>query len=185
MIVSRVAYRFARALLQLAVEKNELEDIKKDIQHVNAVCKENRNLSMMLRNPVIKVDKKGKIFHQIFDSGLSEMSIKFFDIIFRRDREDLIVDITQSFISQYKEFKNIHLVTVETAKPLSEENRVMVLEFLKSRTEEEIELIEKIDEDLLGGIILRMNDLQIDASVRNNLNKLEKEFSRDLYSAKI
>ncbi len=185
MVVSRVAYRFARALLQLAVEKNELEDIKKDIQHVNAVCKENHDLKMMLRNPVIKVDKKRKIFHKIFDSGLSKMAVTFFDIVFRRNREELIIDITESFISQYKEFKNIHLVTVETAKPLSAENRAMVLEFLKSRTEEEIELIEKIDEHLLAGIILRMNDLQIDASVRSNLNKLEKEFSKDLYSAKI
>jgi F-type H+-transporting ATPase subunit delta len=185
MSVSRVAYRFGKALLQLAIEKNVLEDILKDIQHINAACKENRDLRMMLRNPVIKVDKKRRIFHMLFDENLSKMSITFYDIIFRRSREELILDITESFIIQYKEFKKIHMVTVETAQPLSEENRKMVLEFLKSRTEDEIELIEKVNEDLVGGIVLRMNDLQIDASVRNNLNKLEKEFSKDLYSVKI
>jgi len=184
MLISRVAYRFAKALLQLAIEKNELESIIKEIQLINTTCQENRDLRLMLQNPVIKVDKKRKIFHTIFDGDLGKMSISFFDIIFRRSREELIIDITQSFINQYKDFKKIQIVTVETAQPLSEENREKVMVFLKSRTEQEIELIEKVDEDLIGGIILRMNDLQIDASVRNNLNKLEKEFSKDLYSVK-
>jgi len=185
MLISRVAYRFAKALLQLAIERNELEDVRDNIQLVNSTCAENRDLRLMLSSPVIKVDKKKKIFHMIFEESLCKMSITFFDIIFRRSREELIVDITESFISQYKEFKKIHLVTVETAKPLDDENRKRVLEYLNSRTQDSIELIEKVDKDLIGGIILRMNDLQIDASVRNNLNKLEKKFSRDLFSIKI
>ena len=185
MLISRVSYRFAKSILQLAIERNELEMVIEEIRLVHKTCLENRELRVMLHSPVIKVDKKRKIFHQIFDESLGEMTTTFFDIVFRRSREELIQDITISFVQQYKEFKNIHIIRVETATPLSDENRKHVMEFLKTRTDGGIELDEVVDKDLIGGIILRMNDLQIDASVRNNLNKLEKEFSKDLYSVKI
>ena len=92
--------------------------------------------------------------------------------------------MTQSYINQYKEFKKIHTVTVETAKPLNAENKAKVMEFLKSRTEDEIELIEEVNNQMIGGLVLKMKDVQIDASVKNSLNKLEREFSKDLYSVK-
>lgn len=97
----------------------------------------------------------------------------------------MIFEISQSFIDQFKEFQKIHTVIVESASILNEENRKSILDFLKSRTTDKVELEEKINPELIGGVILRMNDLQIDASVRNSLNKLEKEFSKDLYSAKL
>ncbi len=184
MLISRVSYRFAKALLQLAVEKNDLEKVIGEITLVNKTLDENRDLRVMLDSPVIKTDKKQKIFLEIFGKNLGKGSTTFFNIIFRRSREELIFDITKSFINQYKEFKKIHIIKVETATPLSPENRERVMEFLKTRTNEGIELIEEVNEELIGGIILKMNDLQIDASVKNNLNKLEKEFSRDLYSVK-
>ena len=185
MLTSRVAYRFAKALLQLSVERNELDKVIDEIRLVKSICEENRDLRVMLESPVVKVDKKRKIFRQVFSSNLSEITNKFFDIIFRRSREKLIFEVAQSFIDQYKEFKKINIVIVESAQPLNEENRNMVMQFLKGRTTEKIELVEKVNEELIGGIILKMNDLQIDASVKSNLNKLEKEFSKDLYSAKL
>lgn len=185
MLISRVAYRFAKALLEFAVERSELEIVLQDMKVVISSLDENRELQAMLESPVIKVDKKQNIFKQIYGNSLGEVSMKFFDIVFRRNREELINDMAKSFITQYKEFKNIHTVIVETAVVLSDENRKSVLEFLKKRTSDEVELIEKVNEGLIGGVILRMNDLQIDASVKNTLNKLDKKFSKDLYSVKL
>ena len=185
MLISRVSYRFAKALLEFAIEQNQVDAVYQDIVLTNKVCKESRELRVMLVSPVIKVDKKEKTFNKIFGSHLSKTTSKFFEIIFRRSREELILDVTESFISQYKEFKHIHIVTVESAQPLSDENRKEVMDFLKTRTKEEIELVEKINEDLIGGLVIKMQDLQIDASVKNSLNKLEREFSKDLYSVKL
>ena len=182
MLISRVSYRFAKALLQLAVEKNELEKVIEDIRLVNSTCRESREFRVMLESPVIKVDKKRRIFKKIFESSVGKMTLTFFDIIFRRNREDLILDITESFIAQYKEFKKIHIVTVESATTLSDDNRKKVMDFLKTRTNDQIELVEQVNEDLIGGLVIRMNDLQIDASVRSSLNKLKKEFMKDHYS---
>lgn len=184
MLISRVAYRFARAIIQLAIEKNELEKVFEDMLLIEKTCKENRDLTVMLGSPVVKVDKKEKVFTQIFGKHISKMTSTFFGIVFRRNREELITEISESFVKQYKEFKKIHTVTIESAHPLNDQSRKEVLAFLKTRTNDEIELVEKVNEELIGGLILRMNDLQIDASVKNNLKKLEKEFSKDLYSVK-
>lgn len=185
MLISRTAYRFAKSIIQLAIERNELEIVIEDLSLVDKICSENRDLAVMLKSPVIKADKKRKIFAKIFDAHFSKMTVTFFDIVFRKGREELVIEICKSFINQYKEFNKIHIITLETARPLSDDNREHVMSFLKTRINEGIELVEKVNEDLIGGIILRMNDLQIDASVRNSLNKLEKEFSKDFYSAKI
>ena len=185
MLISRVAYRFAKALLSFAIERNELDKVIKSVQVVDQTYAESRDLRVMLASPIIKNDKKAKAFNKVFDGHLDVITAKFFEIVFRRRREELIGDITQSFIEQYKDYKHIHTITVETASPLSEANRKEVMEFLKKKTSEEIELVEEIREDLIGGIVIKMKDMQIDASVKNNLSKLARDFSKDIYSAKL
>jgi len=184
MLLPRVALRYAKAALLLAVENDVLEPVLEDMKMVNKACRSHEDLSIMLNSPVIKNDMKQKIFNLIFADKLQELSNKFFAIIIRKNREELIVDITKSFISQYKEYKNIHTVHVATVTPLTDENRNAVMDFLKTRTSEDIQLVEDIQKDLIGGIVVRMRDVQIDASVKTNLSRLEREFSKDLYTIK-
>ncbi len=184
MLPPRVAVRYAKAALQLAVEQNVLEPVLQDMMMVNKTCRGHRDLSIMLKSPVIKLDAKQRIFNLIFADKMHELSVRFFAIIIRKNREDLIADITKAFIGQYKEHKNIQTVHVVTATPLSEENRADVMTFLKKRTNEEIILVEDIKEEIIGGIVVRMKDVQIDASVKTNLSRLERQFSKDLYTIK-
>jgi len=184
MLPPRVAIRYAKAALQLAVEQDVLEPVLKDMQLVNKTCRELKDLNVMLNSPVIKLDVKQKIFGLVFEDRMHKLSSKFFEIIIRKNREELITDITKAFIGQYKEYKNIQTVHVATATPLNDENRADVMEFLKTRTKEEIILVEDIKEEIIGGIVVRMRDVQIDASVKTNISRLEREFSKDLYTIK-
>lgn len=184
LLLPRVATRYAKSLLELAVEQGVLEEVKRDINKVSQGLEVSRDLRVMLKSPVIKNDVKQKIFDQVFGEGMHVMTHKFFQIIIRKNREDLIHDIALAFIDQYKEYKHIHIVHVETASPLSDKNREEVMKILRSRTDEEIELVEDIREELIGGIVLRMRDAQLDASVKTNLARLEREFSKDLYTIK-
>lgn len=184
MLPPRVAIRYAKAALQLAVEQDVLEPVLKDMQLVNKTCHGHKDLNIMLNSPVIKLDVKQRIFGLIFADKLQKLSYKFFEIIIRKNREELIEDITKAFIGQYKEYKNIQTVHVATATPLSDENRAELMDFLKTRTKEEIILVEDIEEEIIGGIVVRMRDVQIDASVKTNISRLEREFSKDLYTIK-
>lgn len=184
MLPPRVALRYAKSLLDLAVEQNVLEPVLEDMKMMNRTYHTSKEFSVLLHSPVVKNDKKLKIFNLLFADRLQKISLKFFEIIIRKDREELIGDITEAFIKQYKEYKHIHTVHVATATPLSDENRKEVMDFLRTRTDEEILLVEDIKEDLIGGIVIRMRDEQIDASVKKNLSRLERTFSQDLYTIK-
>jgi len=184
MLTPRVAHRFVKSLLELSVEMGSEEAVYSDALIVNDACNDIRELSVLLQSPVVKSDKKLRIFNEIFKDHLSDLSTRFYSLVIRKKREDLIREIAVTFIKVYKEHKNIHTVHVETASPISDDNRKKVLEYLNKKTTEEIELVEKVNEDLIGGIILRLKDVQIDASVKNSFVKLKREFSKDMYSLK-
>ena len=184
MLIPRVAHRFAKSLLEIAIETSIEDKVYEDAILIHDACRDIRELNAMFLSPVIRSDQKQKIFDQVFADKLTDLSQRFFMLIIRKNREKLIMDISNAFIKQYKDFKKIHTVHVETASPLSEDNRKRVMEYLKTRTTENIELVEKVDESLVGGIILRLKDVQIDASVKNGHLKLEREFSKDMYSLK-
>lgn len=184
MLPPRVALRYAKSLLDLAIEQDVLEPVLEDMKMMNRTCSASKDFRVMLNSPVIKNDKKNKIFMLMFEDRIQKISMKFFEIIIRKDREELIPDITEAFIKQYKTYKHIHTVHVATATALSDENREGVMKYLRTRTDEEIQLVEDIQEDLIGGVVIRMRDVQIDASVKKNLSRLERTFSKDLYTIK-
>lgn len=181
MAVQRVAYRFAKALLRFSVERNELEATMADMTLIEKTCRESRELRNLLVSPVVKTDKKSRIFRRIFEGKISVSSLTFFNIIFRRSREEMIAEIASSFIAQYKIHKRIHTVKVETASPLSAENRERIMRFLKEHSSDPVELSESVNENLIGGVVIRLRDLQLDASVANQLKKLRKNYSQEIF----
>lgn len=184
MQISRVAYRYAKSLLQFAVEQNQIEAVYKDICVVRNLCRDSRDFRKMLKSPMVRNDKKFEIFKMIFGANIGELSMRFFDIVIRKNRDEYIYEVCNSFINQYKEYKEIDIVELESAHALNENIRKMVLDFVKTRTTNVIELVEKVDSELIGGIKIKMNDHLLDASVKSNLLKLQREFSKDLYSVK-
>ena len=90
-------------------------------------------------------------------------------------------EISKSFISLYKKSKKIKEVVVTTAVPLDENLRKDLMQFLKKETNSEIELKEAVDESLIGGAIIRMDDIQFDASISSSLKSLKQKFSKNLY----
>ena len=125
---SRVTYRYAKALLLFSVEKNMLQSIYSDMCFVERVCVENKELTLLLKSPIIKTDKKQKILHEVFGSKITEVSMKFVQIITNKKREHLLEDIARAFLVQYKQHNNIEEVVVTTATPLTNELKESIKE---------------------------------------------------------
>ncbi len=117
----RLATRYAKSLLDLAVEKGQLEEVYADMQWVQAVCKSNRDFVTMLKSPVISGDKKIKIVDAVAEGRLSKLTTAFNTLLTNKTRESNLPEIAAAFITQYKEYKNIHTVKLTTATPASEE----------------------------------------------------------------
>ena len=173
------ASRYAKSLIDLAIETNQLEEIRNDMRLIKDVCAGNRDFVLLLQSPIVKTDKKIAIFSSVFEGKISKTSLSFLHIIATKRREGYIDAIASSFDDQYKVYKNITTVLVQSAVALDEKLRKEILSVVKTATTGEIEIIEKTDPSLIGGFILTINDKRVDQSVKRKLNDLKKDFSRN------
>ena len=177
MSVSIVAARYAKSLIELAKEKNVLEAVHEDMKLFKDTADNNRGLMLALKSPVVRHEKKLGILKSLFESRVNAVSFAIFNIITRKNRESIMDSIAEEFIIAYNESKGIQKATVVTPVPLTDELRSQFSNIVASATGKTIELEEKVDENLIGGYVLRVNDRQIDASVKSKLNKLKLELA--------
>lgn len=178
---TKLSSRYSRSLLLLAIERGELNQVFEDMKLIAKTCHENRELVILLRSPIIKTDKKSVILHELFADKISKTSMAFIEIITNKRREYFLEKIAEEFTNQYKENNNIATATVTTTLKLDSSLREKILTLVKNKTKQEVELIERIDEKLIGGFVLRIGDTQIDASIHRKLSDLKKNFSENPY----
>ena len=180
---TRAASRYAKSILTLSLEQGTLESVKQDMDFINEICDSSDELVLLLKSPVIKSDKKMAILNEIFAGKISELTYKFIEIITNKKREGLLHDIAWCFQNQYREHKKILKAVVKTATGIDDTLRAKVLELVKSTNGSEVELVEEVDKDIIGGFVITIDDKQIDASVKSQLNKLRHTFSENAYIA--
>ena len=185
MRIQLLSNRYAQALFDLAVEMKNLDKVYADIQLVNEVLDENRELRKILVNAVLDGYKKVHVLKAIFDGKIEKLTMKFLELITRKGREAYIAYICKAFISIYKEHNNIMPLTITTASKLDPKNRKTILEKLKAVQDYEYEVTEKVDEDLIGGFKLDFMDFSYDDTIKVQLKRLANEFSDNLYVSKL
>lgn len=172
---TRVAKRYAKALFDLSVEQNLMEDIAEDMILIKQVYAENRQLEVLLANPVITPQKKSSVFNKIFNGKVQEITLRFFFIISKKGRASIIPEIAGEFKNCFREFKNILPVQVSTAIALDDNNRSKVISLLKNAFNMDIELSEIVKPDLIGGIVISIEDQRLDASITSKLSRLKTD----------
>ena len=178
----KVASRYAKSLLKIAIEEKALEDLYADMLLVNKVCAQNRELVLLLESPIVKSDKKKAILDNIFGKELSTIASTFIALIVRKKRAGILGEIAESFINVYKKHKNIKTAQVTSAIPLSNKQREDIITLLDATNKaSEIILNEVVDDQIIGGVILKVGDKQVDESIRRKLSNLEMEFDQNPY----
>lgn len=174
---TRAASRYAQALLELAIERNQVDAVAADMKNIVAVDAESREFQLLIQSPVISSDKKIAIFNEIF-KGLNELTNKFVELITKKGREGMLADIAVSFDRLVMEHKGITPLTIISANPLDAATKATILSKLQGLVSDKTEVTEKIDPSLIGGFIVRTGDKQIDASVASQLNNLKQRLTR-------
>lgn len=183
--ISNIAVPYAKALFDFALERDAMESVHKDMQTLASLCKSNRDFLLMLKSPILKTEKKQKILKTIFGDSISEITRGFLKIITTKKRESLLPDMALAFVDLYKEYKEILTAYVKTAVPLTEEIRKKILELMSTQATRTIDLVEEVKEELIGGFVLQWKDMQYDASILNQVNKMKKEMAMiNLYKKK-
>ncbi|MEI6454994.1 MAG: ATP synthase F1 subunit delta [bacterium] len=178
MNVSLVASRYANALFELAVEKNDVEQVLSDASVIMDVCSKSRDLQLFLKSPVIHSDKKGVVIKEVFGKSVGKLTLTFMLVLIRKRREKYIPEIVKEVIVKIKEYKNILTVHFKSVIAPDTETKRMVLEVMKNYSKSNIELIEEIDASLVGGFVLSWHDKQYDASIMRQIDRMKKGLAR-------
>jgi F-type H+-transporting ATPase subunit delta len=182
----RLAGRYAKSLIDLAIEQNQLDVVYKDMQYLQAVCKSSLEFVNVLRSPVISADKKLKILAAVTESNVGPLVSMFNKLLVSKTREEYLPEIVTAFIEQYNHLKGIHTVKLTTATPISEELKQSIVGKIKAETSlQQIELETTVKESLIGGFVLEFNNNLVDASIERDLRDIKKQFSQNIYVQQI
>ena len=174
----KVAGRYAKSLIDLAVENNGLAESYNDMVLFEKVVDETPELEAILKNPIVPLDKKVGILNGVFADKVGKLTLTFFKIVVNKGRSAILFATAKQFIKQYNEIKGIVTADVTSATVLSADAKAQIIETVKKELgANEVIVNEEIDEKLIGGFILKVGDKQFDASIASGLNKLKKEFA--------
>ena len=178
---TKVSNRYAKALLDIALEKNFLEKAREDMETVLQVYNSSREFRLLMNNPVVSASKKNAVITELFTKYLDKGSLLYLQILVQKRREMNLGTIAAEFLTLYKEQKNIKTAVLRTAVPVDDIMREKVIALVKNKFSCEVEIEEIIDPTLIGGFVLKVDDYQFDTSILSELNRLRKEFRKNVY----
>lgn len=178
MTSSKLSFRYAKSLLDLAIEQNNLEVVKNDIESFLKML-ENRDLVLLLKSPIVNTLKKESIFKALFGERFSVLTNAFFNIVLKKGRESNLEDIAKNFIVQYKQLIGLTSVKLTTATPIDAANlQAIKTKLIASKeTAKDVEITTAVNPAIIGGYVLQIGDNLYDNSISHKLNQLKKNIS--------
>ena len=172
----KVASRYAKSLIDLAHELGNLVLVKKDMEQFVAMMRANSELQAVLKNPIMKQDKKRNILDALFGKKIHPSIVAFFHIMVRKGRAGILYATAREFIREYNEVKGIVHATVVSATALSAKNLDGLQKVIAGEINAQVILKNTIDPSLIGGFVVNVGDRQVDASINGKLKKLKRHF---------
>ncbi|WP_055447224.1 ATP synthase F1 subunit delta [Lacinutrix mariniflava] len=174
--MGRAALRYAKAVLSLAQDQKTTDVVNNDMKLIVNTVAQSKDLSDVLESPVVNDTIKKSALLEIF-KGINPLSVNAIDTLITNKRISILAEVAKQYTVLFDQLNGTEVATVTTALPLTDDLRVKVLAKVKELTGKEVAVENVIDETILGGFILRVGDLQYDASITNQLNKLRREFT--------
>jgi F-type H+-transporting ATPase subunit delta len=172
---SLIRVRYAKAFFQTAKEKKLLGELKSDIENILSICKNSLEFIGLLNSPVIKTKQKSDLINRIFKSQVNDLTLNFLNLITENKREAEIPGICRNFLEMTRKDQNIKTATLITASEINSETTEKIRKIIEKETGAGIELSTRINPDLIGGMILRVDDKQYDSSVATQLKKIRQQ----------
>lgn len=175
---ARIAHRYAKPLFELAEEHKVLDKVKEDMDGFAKLCEENRDFLLMLRSPIIPHLRKAEILSKIFKGKSNKLTLAAFEIITRKNRENLLPEIAAEFILEYNEKMGYQDAVVTTTYPIDAKTKKAFEKIVTDITGSKPVLTEEINSEIIGGFVLRMGDKQMDRSISSDLKEIKLKFNK-------
>lgn len=178
----RVAGRYAKSLVVLAQEQNQLDAVYADMKYLQHACKQSRELMNLLRSPIVNSSKKESVIKEVLGNNISALSNAFINLLIQKGRESNLPEIAFAVIEQYNEINHIHRVKLTTAAAATDELKQVIIAKLKADAAlENVELEAVVNDAIIGGFQLEYKGNLIDASIARDLRDIQKQFQKNVY----
>lgn len=165
--------RYAKALYKLAVENGDSHEIYEQLKPLSRGLKGLDDIKRVLLNPYVKEEDKGRVMMQLVGAKPGSSLDKFLLLVIRNNRAEFLRKIALSYVNIYREEHDIAKVEITTAAELPEEQSDAIVDIVRKQMPgTTLEVEQHIDPELIGGFTVKVGDVLLDASVKNELKKL-------------
>lgn len=182
---SRLSFRYAKSLLDIAKEQNKVQEVHQDTLYLVALCKASKEFLAVLKSPILQASKKQSVIDAIVKPNINALTHSFISLLIKKGREGELADIAAAFEHLFNEMNNITKVSLTTAVEISEALKNDIVAQVNKNSKTAIQLQTQVNENLIGGFVLEFNNNLLDASVSKQLNDLKKQFSDNSFVSNI
>ncbi len=169
-----ISDRYASALYDLASEKKLVDVVLDDLLFIQSMIKNNKDLKLVIKSPLIKSNDKLEILQNILKSkNPNELSLTFLKVLSKNKRFQKTVDIISQFKNINAQKRGDVLADITSAEKLSNEQQDNIKEQLRTILGDKLSLSYKVDKQIIGGLIIKVGSKMIDTSLSNKINKLK------------
>jgi len=170
--LSRVAIRYSKALFDLALEKNMVNEVRSDLEMIYKVCTDNPDFKQLLNNPLIEEKIKSNVLKELFEENVNPLSFKFLQLLSKKKRSSFILEMTDKYIERVLEHQGILSCLLISPQPVEADQSNAIKERIEKMTGKKVVFCYLIDTSVLGGFIVKIKDTVIDLSVKTQLEKM-------------
>ena len=175
--MEELAQVYANALFEVASENDVTDDVREQLGQFADELDENRDLQVFLFSPYFSSQEKKDGISKIVD-GADERFLNFLELLAERHRMPAIFRIRRAYDALWRKENKLLPVTVTSAVELDEGLVEGLGKRIEEQTGKKVELTSKVDSDVLGGLVLQVGNMVLDASIRNRLEQLRKQVAK-------
>jgi ATP synthase F1 delta subunit len=175
--VEEIAQVYARALFEVAKEHDLLDEVRDELTAFAEAVHDDRGFAVFFFSPYFSTEEKKEGLKKAV-TGAPPVFMNFLEALIERHRMPVIFRIRDRYQDMWEDERDLLPVQVTSAVALDESTVASIGKRIGEQTERTVELTSKVDPDILGGIVLRVGNVILDASIRNRLEKLRKQVAR-------
>ena len=171
----RAAKRYATALFEAAQKAGSLDQVEKDIGNVMDLMRQMPALTDLWHSPLIPAGRKRDVIEKTLGNSIDKLTLSFLHLLIDKRREDVLPSVELEIRDLADTAR--HLVRAEAtfAVTPTPDEQTDLMRSLEQRTGLHVQLVTRVDPEILGGVVIRMQDTIIDGSVRGTLERLREQ----------
>ncbi|MCD6333586.1 MAG: ATP synthase F1 subunit delta [Bacteroidales bacterium] len=177
---SRIGVRYARALYAVAKSKGNEDKVRNDLSDLLQLMTDLTEFDLLINTPMMKGNDKAKLLTRLFKNQIQPLTLDFLLLLTAHRRESALGDACRMYESMYKQEKGIVEARITSVIPLRKNLVAKLVQWIEEEMKKKVELQQTINENLIGGFILRMDDRQLDVSISDRLQKIRQDLLRSL-----